>query len=290
MVLNTSWLAGARLAKTSVHGGVVVSHIRGAGPTVVMLHPLMFDSRVWSPQIERLKSSYTTVAVDQRGHGLSPPATVPYDPAVDVDVILSGLGIRRSVIIGMGDGAEYALRVAVRAKTEVMGLLLVLPTVAWLVRELDPQRLYAEAEKAAARLAADEEFEEMRCAIASRDEEAIAACITAISGQDIPEGHSARALLAAMARTNANTVFQDDLLIPAPTDLATRLRTVTVRSVVLAASCESADELRQSLSRHLVDLDVAVIQSNSPAVTLARPDACSDAIMRFLAEVLPPEG
>jgi len=284
------WIAGARLARAPVEGGLIASHVSGSGPPVVLLAPLFFDGRVWTPQIERLEGTHTAITVDQRGHGVSSRPAEPYDPAADVEAALTDLGVRRSAVIGMGEGAEYALRVAVRGRVDVVGLVLILPNVAWLVRELDPSRFYAGAREAIETLNADPELAGMRDAIAALDEEAIAASITDDAQAEIPKGDSGRAVVEAMVRSNVHAVFETEFVKPGPSDLAERLRTLVVPILVLAASNESADELLALVSGRLEDVRVEVIHSNVPAVTLAHPDVCNDAIVAFLSEVLPPEG
>lgn len=280
-----SWIAGARLARAPVEGGLIASHISGSGPPVVLLAPLFFDGRVWTPQIERLEGTHTAIAVDQRGHGVSSRPAEPYDPAADVEAALADLGVHRSAVVGMREGAEYALRIAVRGRVDVVGLVLILPNVAWLVRELDPGRFYAGAREAIETLNADPELADMRDAIAALDEEAIAASIADDAQAEIPQSDSRRAVVEAMVRSNVHAVFETELVKPGPSDLAERLRTLAVPTLVLAASEEGADELLALMSGRLADVHVEVIHSNAPAVTLAHPDVCNDAIAAFLARI-----
>lgn len=46
---------------------------RGAGPILVLLHPLGADRRIWAPVIDRLAAERDVIAIDLPGFGGSPP-------------------------------------------------------------------------------------------------------------------------------------------------------------------------------------------------------------------------
>jgi len=62
-----------------VDGGTVwAEDTGGPGSRVVLLHPGIGDSRIWNPILPPLAARYRVIRYDARGHGGSPPATVPY--------------------------------------------------------------------------------------------------------------------------------------------------------------------------------------------------------------------
>jgi pimeloyl-ACP methyl ester carboxylesterase len=66
-------------------------------------------------QINVLAASYRVIAMDTRGHGRSTDNDQPYSYtlfASDVDALLTQLGIPSATLVGIGDGANTALQVA----------------------------------------------------------------------------------------------------------------------------------------------------------------------------------
>ena len=64
--------------------------LRGAGPPLVLLHPLGGDRRVWDPVLEPLSAERTVVVVDLPGFGESPPLTETPTPAALARALLPG--------------------------------------------------------------------------------------------------------------------------------------------------------------------------------------------------------
>jgi pimeloyl-ACP methyl ester carboxylesterase len=54
-------------------GSALAYERRGAGPPLVLLHPLGADRRVWDPVLDRLASERDVIALDLPGFGDSPP-------------------------------------------------------------------------------------------------------------------------------------------------------------------------------------------------------------------------
>ncbi|RKS92999.1 pimeloyl-ACP methyl ester carboxylesterase [Microbacterium sp. AG790] len=85
--------------------------IQGVGPAVVLLHGTSANHAVWEPVAERLASTATVIALDQRGHGRSDKPARGYagpDFAGDVVSVLDALGIDRAVVAGHSLGGRNA--------------------------------------------------------------------------------------------------------------------------------------------------------------------------------------
>ena len=93
-----------------------VRHWQGpADPPFLLLHGLDSNARMWDQVADRLATAgHAAYAIDQRGHGESPPAGDGYDnatAAADTAAVAAALGVTRAVIAGHSWGALLALRV-----------------------------------------------------------------------------------------------------------------------------------------------------------------------------------
>src|SRR5204862_3952743 len=99
----------SRMGTVEVEEGV---HLRydesGAGPAVVLIHPGLWDRRVWDEQMESFPAAgFRTIRYDQRGYGESSRLTGdPYSPAEDLRALLDHLDVPQAALVGcsIGDG------------------------------------------------------------------------------------------------------------------------------------------------------------------------------------------
>jgi pimeloyl-ACP methyl ester carboxylesterase len=103
---------------------------QGAIP-ILFLHSLAGNSAHWSSQIEHVRPTRRTVAVDLRGHGQSePPRNGDYTVTGmmgDVEATMDTLKLQRVVLVGHSLGGGVALVYAGAHPERVVGLLLVDP-------------------------------------------------------------------------------------------------------------------------------------------------------------------
>jgi pimeloyl-ACP methyl ester carboxylesterase len=105
----------------------------GSGVPVVLLHGLTASHRyvvMGSKLLER--SGHRVIAYDARGHGRSSPAREPdqyrYEDLVgDLEEVLDGLGVERSVLAGSSMGAHTLLRLALERPGRTAGLVVITP-------------------------------------------------------------------------------------------------------------------------------------------------------------------
>ncbi len=92
------------------HGAARASH----DPSLVLLHPLFFDSRMWAPCIGPLAALGRVVIFDAPGHGQSeaPPSFTLADNAAALAQALGSLGIQRAIFIGLSWGGYLAMHMA----------------------------------------------------------------------------------------------------------------------------------------------------------------------------------
>lgn len=89
----------------------------GEGKPLLLLHGNGEDGSCFKNQTEHFSGRYRVIAVDTRGHGRSPRGTAPFaieQFADDLKCLMAELGIGKAVILGFSDGANIAMRFALR--------------------------------------------------------------------------------------------------------------------------------------------------------------------------------
>lgn len=97
----------------------------GQGDAVVFLHGFGLDSRMWTPQVEALKSRYRVIWYDLRGFGqssLPPPSTYAHED--DLNALLVHLGASPAHVVGLSMGGRMALRFAAAYPKSLVSLVL----------------------------------------------------------------------------------------------------------------------------------------------------------------------
>jgi pimeloyl-ACP methyl ester carboxylesterase len=104
----------------------------GKGEPVFMLHGNRQSAKAFTSQIKRLQQTHRLIAIDTRGHGGSAHGNVPLTLdllARDVLDVADTLNIPAFSILGYSDGANIALKVAMRAPTRITSLILISPNL-----------------------------------------------------------------------------------------------------------------------------------------------------------------
>ena len=108
-------------------------HVRDEGPrdapVIVMLHGSNADLHTWQPWTDALREDYRIVRFDQRGHGLTGPASDDDYTAAgfgrDIDAVTDALGIETFTLAGNSMGGGIALAYALEKPWRVDALVLV---------------------------------------------------------------------------------------------------------------------------------------------------------------------
>jgi pimeloyl-ACP methyl ester carboxylesterase len=103
---------------------------QGSGPTLIFLHGLAADSKIWQPVIDELASRYRCVTLDLLGHGASPkPTHVAYTVQEHLRSVRWTLwwhGIwGRKTLVGHSMGSIISLHWAASKPRQVKRLVLV---------------------------------------------------------------------------------------------------------------------------------------------------------------------
>ncbi|ONK14339.1 alpha/beta hydrolase [Streptomyces sp. MP131-18] len=99
----------------------------GAGPPVLLLHPLALSAELWRPLAEATEG-FRFLAVDAPGHGGTPwdgePFTVE-DMAADAVAVLDALGVERAGLAGLSMGGSTAVVLAGNHQDRIASLALI---------------------------------------------------------------------------------------------------------------------------------------------------------------------
>lgn len=98
--------------------------VTGTGDTVLLLHGLGLDLRMWDDQVPALSARYRVVRVDLLGFGRSPAIAGPYSHGEQLAALLDHLGIAQAHLVGLSMGgriaAEFVQEHPARAKSLVL--------------------------------------------------------------------------------------------------------------------------------------------------------------------------
>lgn len=100
---------------------------QGEGEPLFLLHGNGEDGTYFANQISFFSDRYRVIAVDTRGHGKSPRGTAPFTMeqfAVDLHGLMEKLQIQRGIILGFSDGANIAMKFALKYPDQVKALIL----------------------------------------------------------------------------------------------------------------------------------------------------------------------
>jgi len=96
-----------------VEGGRLYYERAGEGFPVVLIHPSLWDSRIWDPQFDEFAQHHDVVRYDIRGYGRSDLPERPYSDLRDLRYLLGKLGIGRCALVGCAVGAQLAIDLAI---------------------------------------------------------------------------------------------------------------------------------------------------------------------------------
>lgn len=116
--------------RTASVNGIELSYtIEGQGPPLVLIHGLACGKRMWRHQVRALRSNFTVITYDQRGHGVSTAPENPQEysgPHLTQDLLglLDHLAISRYHLLGFSLGGGPAIGAAIARPDCVTGLVL----------------------------------------------------------------------------------------------------------------------------------------------------------------------
>ncbi|HEY2794083.1 MAG TPA: alpha/beta fold hydrolase [Micromonosporaceae bacterium] len=111
------------------NGEVWADDSGGDGPTLVLLHPGIGDSRVWDPILPALTPSYRVIRYDARGFGQSPAPTAEFTLLDDLIAVVDQFAVERAAFVGCSQGGDTSLAFALAQPSRVSALVLLCPGI-----------------------------------------------------------------------------------------------------------------------------------------------------------------
>jgi pimeloyl-ACP methyl ester carboxylesterase len=115
-----------------VNGTTLHAEQSGAGPSLVFVHGMCGDGRVWIDQVSRLADRFGCTTYDRRGHSRSPRTTAAETVelhADDLAGLITALDLAPTIVVGSSGGARVGLDLIRRYPHLVRGAVLSEPPV-----------------------------------------------------------------------------------------------------------------------------------------------------------------
>ena len=98
--------------------------LEGNGPALVLLHGWALDLQSWDAVVPHLLSGFTVLRFDRRGFGLSEGQPDIHRNVEDLVALLDAAGLESAAVLGMSQGARFAIHYAMRCPESTSALLL----------------------------------------------------------------------------------------------------------------------------------------------------------------------
>src|SRR6478736_7222636 len=98
--------------------------LEGTGPALVLLHGWALDLQSWDAVVPHLVSHFTVLRFDRRGFGLSEGQPDIHRNVEDLGALLDAAGIADAAVLGMSQGARFAIHFALRCPESTRALVL----------------------------------------------------------------------------------------------------------------------------------------------------------------------
>jgi pimeloyl-ACP methyl ester carboxylesterase len=247
----------------------------GDGPAVTLLHPGIWDARVWDEQVPALvDAGFRVIRYDLRGFGGSSWPQEPYSDVEDLRAVLDHLDVWRTALIGCSLGGDVAVRFTLTAPERVWALVPVasgLKGFPWNDEELTD--LYEPVQRAID----DGDYERAV-------EEGLRRW--APLGVDDPAGTRIRSI----ALDNARRFSLDESLAGGEAPSAyERLEEIDIPTLVLVGDHDLRDieRVADTLATRIPGARKAVVEGADHVVNLRQPRAFEAAVLSFLEGVRP---
>jgi 3-oxoadipate enol-lactonase len=108
-------------------GGSLYYEVAGEGPVITLIHPGLWDSRTWDPQVPvLLDAAFRVVRYDVRGYGRSSRLTgEPYSHVRDLKALLDFLQVPLTTLVGCSMGGAIAIDFTLEHPDRVAALVAV---------------------------------------------------------------------------------------------------------------------------------------------------------------------
>jgi pimeloyl-ACP methyl ester carboxylesterase len=252
-----------------VEGGRLWYQRAGEGFPVVLVHPDLWDSRIWEDQFDELSHHHDVIQYDQRGAGRSDPPTGPYSGLRDLLYLLDELGVGRCALVGCASGAALAIDLALASPMIADALVLTAPDVSGRRWE-DPGLPVLEAEIERAALSGDLDV-------------VLGMQLAVWAPGGLDPGSDDRVL--AVARDNVASVRAASTHREPPPPTIERLEEITAATLVVVGDRDLAERhaIAELLASRIPGASKRVIAEADQLVNVRKPTKFNRLLLDFLA-------
>jgi len=252
----------------------------GEGPTVVFLHPGLWDSRTWDDQFGPFSDRYRVVRYDTRGFGRSSRRDegAAYSLVGDLLAVMDAVEIERAALVGCSMGGGTALDCALVAPDRVQALVLAASALGGF-EDGTPEEEAWFAEKMAPVKAAIEEGD------LERAQDLRVRTMWALLGTDDERG----ARIRQIALDNRDEIVQDESgEVEVEPPVIERLEEIQVPTLVLPADHDPpwTPRVSRMLADRIPNARLVQIPRVDHVVNMRKPAEFNAAVLAFLGEVL----
>jgi 3-oxoadipate enol-lactonase len=269
---------GQRSGVVSANGQELYYEIHGAGPPLVLVMGIGYDSSLWTlEQVPALSTRFTVVLLDNRDAGRSSRADHQYtigDMADDVAGLLDALDVRRTHLLGLSMGSMIGIEFALRHAERLDRLVLAGPAAAPARGVVDPISIWnwVKANDPGGAVFGGQQFTWLFSSAFLRNRQAVAETAALLASNPNPVGPEA---------------YERQALAYLQFDASDRLSRITAPTQVIVGE---QDLLTPPwVAREVADgipgarLEIVTGDGSSHVLPLERPDDFNQLVMNFLA-------
>jgi 3-oxoadipate enol-lactonase len=269
----------SRSGVVSANGQELFYEIHGAGPPLVLVMGIGYDSSLWTlQQVPALSTRFTLLLLDNRDAGRSSRADHSYsiaDMAGDVAGLLDALDVRRTHMLGLSMGSMIGMEFALRHPDRLDRLVLAGPAAAPARSVIDPISTWnwVKANDPSGEVFGGQQFTWLFSSTFLRNQQAVQETATLLASNPNPVEpeayeHQARAYLQFDASDRLGRIKAPTLVIVGEQDLLTPPWV--------------AREVADGIPRARFELVTG--DGSSHVLPLERPDDFNQLVVDFLAE------
>jgi 3-oxoadipate enol-lactonase len=252
----------------------------GEGPSVVFLHPGLWDSRTWDEQFGPFSETYRVVRFDARGFGRSSAREdgATYSLVWDLLSVLDGVGIERAALVGCSMGGGTALDCALVAPDRVAALVLAASALGGFEDGTPEEEAWSAERMAPVRKAIEEGDLE-------RAQDLRVRTMWALLGTDDERG----ARILQIALDNRDEIVQDESgEVEVEPPAFDRLEEIRPPTLVLPADHDPpwTPRVSRMLADRIPNARLVQIPDVDHVVNMRKPAEFNAAVLAFLGEVL----
>jgi pimeloyl-ACP methyl ester carboxylesterase len=257
--------------------------VAGEGAPVTLLHPGLWDRRVWDEQFGLFSRTYRVLRYDARGYGRSsrPEPGVPYSHVRDLIAVLDAAGIERTALVGCSMGGGIAIDAALTHPDRFTALVLAASGLGGFEgtpeQEAEWEAWYAEPDAA------------IEAAIEAGDLERAQDLRLSTTWAPLGTEDEAGARIREIAFDNLHELTMDESAAEQPDPPAfARLEEIAIPTLVLPADHDPPDlvAISQALAERTPKARVVRIPETDHVINLRRPAEFNRAVLEFLGEVV----